>query len=409
MPHCHSPAKRALRRERALRLGYIRPVPQDRRYVAAPMHLASRARSMIRSMILHDQHNVQAGQCWHFARCAAHHAGLPPHQLSAALTVHRAANRAKHSWDPAPKNHDLVSCATVVDDSTRPNGESRHSDLVWVGDPWASHSAPSRAGSGSPPMRGVDSAVQVGSAFELCAAESGEQRLAAVERRICLVEKAVLDLAAARSASRDLLASCRALAFSSSPCVESGSPLVIATPALAEGARDELASLASPSPRAVLAHVAQHVTESVVELDIWALLSDFVLAHDDGPAGPYILFGGVMVDHVLLDEPRDAYQWLDPRSCSSIVQPIVRSAWAQRDYEDAVSLAVHFLAKHFVAAREDPSITKDWDTLRECGFRHDTVYRLCCELVHHGSMDPRHKSRAFIMAVNVVRQFVGCS
>ena len=52
------------------------------------------------------------------------------------------------------------------------------------------------------------------------------------------------------------------------------------------------------------------------------------------------------------------------------------------------------------AARKDP--TQTWDAPHNCGFPRDVVQSCSCKL-HHDNIDPRSKSRAYLGAVNKVR------
>jgi len=98
MPQLHSAAARALRRERAVRRGFVVPPPAGRRFVAVDAAVAPRVRTMARSLEVHAAHDVLTGVHHHYARSAtlAARTMLPEDEVSAKLSLHRAANQAKH-------------------------------------------------------------------------------------------------------------------------------------------------------------------------------------------------------------------------------------------------------------------------------------------------------------------------
>mmetsp|Transcript_147960 Transcript_147960/g.475064 ORF Transcript_147960/g.475064 Transcript_147960/m.475064 type:complete len:408 (-) Transcript_147960:111-1334(-) len=103
MPHCYSPAARALRRERAIIRGFLTPAPSlDHRWVAAPVGLHGRVKSIVKSLEMHHSHNELNGFACHHARSATLTAKkmgrLLPVDTESALLAHRAANHAKHNW-----------------------------------------------------------------------------------------------------------------------------------------------------------------------------------------------------------------------------------------------------------------------------------------------------------------------
>jgi len=114
MPRKFSPEKLAARRDRAVRLGFVKVVPDGMRHILVPAGLATRAKASVRSLALHVEHNFFNGRPAHYARHATSFAAVSGHitkvQEHTAHAAHKAANRAKHSWgtplDLDPVQHD---------------------------------------------------------------------------------------------------------------------------------------------------------------------------------------------------------------------------------------------------------------------------------------------------------------
>lgn len=99
MPHSRSPEQALRRRERAIAKHFLKWVPTGSKWMLVPTSLASAAKVVVGSMAVHASHDVLAG-------CPHHHARLSTHAVRPSLTaeefrtsqsLHRAANRAKHS------------------------------------------------------------------------------------------------------------------------------------------------------------------------------------------------------------------------------------------------------------------------------------------------------------------------
>ena len=102
MPGVRSADSHLRRQERAIDRGFITPRPRHGYgWIEVPMELAGRARTMVKSLEVHAQHNRAIPAPKHFARDAALQAPLAAEQCLQALRLHRQANRAKHSWRPA--------------------------------------------------------------------------------------------------------------------------------------------------------------------------------------------------------------------------------------------------------------------------------------------------------------------
>jgi len=98
MPHLHSAAALAARRQRAALRGFIVRRPDGHQHVLVHDDVADRVRCMARSIKLHHSHNVANGRPAHFARDAARAACGDGKDLGHAMRCHRAANQAKHCW-----------------------------------------------------------------------------------------------------------------------------------------------------------------------------------------------------------------------------------------------------------------------------------------------------------------------
>jgi len=98
MPHLHSAAALAARRQRAALCGFIVRRPDGHQHVLVHDDVADRVRCMARSIKLHHSHNVANGRPAHFARDAARAACGDGKDLGHAMRCHRAANKAKHCW-----------------------------------------------------------------------------------------------------------------------------------------------------------------------------------------------------------------------------------------------------------------------------------------------------------------------
>jgi len=144
MVHKYSAAALARRRQRALALGFLAPAPPGSRHVLVPTEIAPRIKTIAKSLNMHQQHNALASVNAHYARSATMLAArkglLSDPQRNVAMSVHRAANRAKHAWAPIVP----VDPLTVADPWA---GASlpcrRHSGAVGPEDPWWRYSPPS--------------------------------------------------------------------------------------------------------------------------------------------------------------------------------------------------------------------------------------------------------------------------
>jgi len=99
----HSLAALVKRRERASMRGYVCAKPRSgMKYVEVCEKVAVRAKVIIKSLEVHNNHEEAVGQRCHFARVATHAAAhlLSDHEHQEALRNHRAAGRAKHVGPP---------------------------------------------------------------------------------------------------------------------------------------------------------------------------------------------------------------------------------------------------------------------------------------------------------------------
>ena len=98
MVNKRSPAAREQRRLRAVKAGYVSPLPAGHRFILVPEELASRGHAILKSICIHRDHEMIMGQPYHYARhAAAAVRNLDRHaSVHGALCAHRRANRAKH-------------------------------------------------------------------------------------------------------------------------------------------------------------------------------------------------------------------------------------------------------------------------------------------------------------------------
>ena len=114
MPHSRSPAKALIRRERAVERNYLQWVPTGAKWVLASTSIAPAAKVVVRSMAVHAAHDVLSGCAHHHARVSTNSArpSLSDAEARAAQSLHRAANRAKHSVGATPL---FTGCPSWVD------------------------------------------------------------------------------------------------------------------------------------------------------------------------------------------------------------------------------------------------------------------------------------------------------
>ena len=97
-------------RERARRLGFTVIRLLGFRHLLVPEAVRDRAACVVRSLVLHKEHNDSMDVPTHFARNATKLAlsrgAIDEGSSRAAHAAHRAANRAKHSW-PRPQGSDV--------------------------------------------------------------------------------------------------------------------------------------------------------------------------------------------------------------------------------------------------------------------------------------------------------------
>jgi len=102
MPHLHSEAARARRHERAVRLGFVVPRAGggSTRRIEVGAEVATRARTVAKSLELHRSHCRLLGQDLHSAAVAAVAARpvIGDGAFREARAAHKKANAAKHSW-----------------------------------------------------------------------------------------------------------------------------------------------------------------------------------------------------------------------------------------------------------------------------------------------------------------------
>ena len=98
MPQKYSVEALARRRERAERLGFLQPGA----YIAVPRPLKERAKAVVKSIVVHAEHNSLNKRPSHYARVATHHAAhdgmFTEMKAVEAQNTHRCANSAKHEW-----------------------------------------------------------------------------------------------------------------------------------------------------------------------------------------------------------------------------------------------------------------------------------------------------------------------
>jgi len=101
MPHCRSAIAKRRRRERAVDMGFLQPVPSGQAHVLVDEAVVTRTKAIAKSLALHHKHNLVAKESSHFAMQSALKArtAIGDEQFSNAVAIHKAANRAKHSWD----------------------------------------------------------------------------------------------------------------------------------------------------------------------------------------------------------------------------------------------------------------------------------------------------------------------
>ena len=91
----------ARRRARAERLGFLQPGA----YVAVPRSLKECAKAVVRSIVVHAEHNSLNKRPSHYARVATLHAAhdglINKIQSEEAQNIHQCANAAKHEWQSA--------------------------------------------------------------------------------------------------------------------------------------------------------------------------------------------------------------------------------------------------------------------------------------------------------------------
>mmetsp|Transcript_26164 Transcript_26164/g.61024 ORF Transcript_26164/g.61024 Transcript_26164/m.61024 type:complete len:348 (+) Transcript_26164:88-1131(+) len=100
MPHCHSWQAWQARQHRARLRGYVCARPHGYCFMQVPVYLASRAKTVLKSLELHSQHVAISGIPSHFANTAALSAKpyLSEDAYRHARAAHKAANVAKHNW-----------------------------------------------------------------------------------------------------------------------------------------------------------------------------------------------------------------------------------------------------------------------------------------------------------------------
>lgn len=134
MPHTRSPQAAAARLARARRLGFVTPKEPGFEFIKVPTAIVHRSRAILRSICIHDNHNVIAGAPSHYARSATWKAAahLNDKEVRTALAAHRAANRAKHQWPCAVAAHcnSSLPCSVELAD-----------DPLQLNDPWAAAAA----------------------------------------------------------------------------------------------------------------------------------------------------------------------------------------------------------------------------------------------------------------------------
>ena len=98
MPHSRSAEKARERRDRAVYKGFLVWKPAGSTHVLVPSSLATRVRTVARSLGTHKSHCELLGRSVHFAATAAAQAPISVAERQHAFRLHRAANRAKHVW-----------------------------------------------------------------------------------------------------------------------------------------------------------------------------------------------------------------------------------------------------------------------------------------------------------------------
>jgi len=106
MPHTRNPDKVALRRERAIARGYVKPAPSGRVHIEVPAACASPLKTMVKAAVLHRSLDQRTSVAHHHLAHAALAARplLTEGQFKHAICLNKRAGAAKHrisSWaDP---------------------------------------------------------------------------------------------------------------------------------------------------------------------------------------------------------------------------------------------------------------------------------------------------------------------
>ena len=116
MPNKRAPEAIVRRRDRAKALGFWKEVPFDKTHIAAARRVASHGRLAIRSLELHAEHDDLNDRPHHYAAHAtlAAQRALGPTATRQALSVHRAAGRAKHLVSQAGCSSILLASSSKV-------------------------------------------------------------------------------------------------------------------------------------------------------------------------------------------------------------------------------------------------------------------------------------------------------
>ena len=134
MPHKHSAEALLVRLDRARRLGHLRQRRAGYRHILVPESLVGKMKSIGASMAFHEMHSRLNGHSSHYARVATLQAcqgdRISKDERQKALTTHRRANRAKHSWRSPPPQRGGMSKAVALE-----LGDGL--DPLQVVDPWA--------------------------------------------------------------------------------------------------------------------------------------------------------------------------------------------------------------------------------------------------------------------------------
>jgi len=101
MVHRHSSAAREARHARAVRRGYVRPLAPGARLLEVPAALSGQVKTMASSLAVHAKNDSVIGVKHHSARLSALAAfkcgAISDYELKRAVSLRRAADRAKHS------------------------------------------------------------------------------------------------------------------------------------------------------------------------------------------------------------------------------------------------------------------------------------------------------------------------